>query len=345
MVEKTLRAFAESASQKRFAFQPMKSSQREFIHNLAEDYGLDSESQDPEPYRNVVVVKGHKFIGAPKKSIADFIKSNHSTKPAATPANAPLIEQLRKPGKFNALVLHDLRIGLLTTELEKELAPLLNSSQLRFNIHWSGDEEVVLNPVTSSFGADETELELNNIKPVLRRLVVSKGLAQDVDLCWVGKDGKISARDNGGKAWTTASSGRASASGSGTNTPLTWARPGIPAAKNGFSALDPAGHAKIIAAAEAKKREESERKRVEKERKQKEKETEMSEVVEDWEAAMDEEERSEGEAERRAEEEKVGEKKDEKLDEEIVTAEDQQEQDQQQDEKKEEEQEVMAAAQ
>lgn len=273
----------------------MKSSQRAFIHTLAEDYGLDSESQDPEPYRNVVVMKGHKFIGAPKKSIAEYIKTSHSTKPSAAPANAPLIEQLRKPGRFNALVLHGLRIGLLTSELEKELAPLLYSSQLRFNIHWSGDEEVVLNPIMSSFGADEVELELNNIKPVLRRLLVSKNLAQDVELCGVGKDGKVSVRESSNtapsssKSWTTLAS---RSTGTSSPAPLTWSRPGIPMAKNGFSALDPAGHAKILAAAEAKKKEERERKDAEKLRRQKEKE--RMEVVDDWEAAADEEEKSEG---------------------------------------------------
>ena len=39
----------------RLAFKPMNSHKREFVHELAEAYGLDSDSLDHEPYRKYVL--------------------------------------------------------------------------------------------------------------------------------------------------------------------------------------------------------------------------------------------------------------------------------------------------
>lgn len=37
----------------------MKRDERQIVHELAELYGIQSESQDPEPQRNVVLFKGY----------------------------------------------------------------------------------------------------------------------------------------------------------------------------------------------------------------------------------------------------------------------------------------------
>jgi len=296
-IEKNLRTFAE-APQKRFAFQPMKGQLRQFIHLLAMDFGLESESQDPEPYRSVVVMKGPKFTTAPKKTIAEFIRC--SAKPSVLSTHAPLpaptlvIEQLRKPGKqaVNALVLEGIRIGLLMNELEKELDPLLCASQLKFNIHWTADEEVVLEPKSSSFGMDEVELELSNMKAPLRRAVKTKGLANEVELCWVGKDGRIVHKEN--QKWATVVGSKGGASSS---TPVWGGRPGIAIAQNGFGVLDASSASRMVALGGSRSSSESlrekERKEREKREKEKEKEKEKKveeEVVDDWEAAADEDE-------------------------------------------------------
>ncbi|RPB27379.1 hypothetical protein L211DRAFT_779805 [Terfezia boudieri ATCC MYA-4762] len=292
-IEKTLRTFAE-AQQKRLAFQPMKSQLRQFIHLLAIDFGLESESQDPEPYRSVVVMKGPKFTTAPKKTIAEFIRSSAKSTAfsthAPTPAPTPIIEQLRKPVQqaVNALVLEGIRIGLLMNELEKELDPLLCASQLKFNIHWTADEEVVLEPKSGSFGMDEIELELSNMKAPLRRAVKTKGLANEVELCWVAKGGKIIHKEN--QRWATVLGPKGSASSS---TPAWGGRPGIAIAQNGFGALDPSSASRMVALGGGRSSSESLR---EKERKEREKEKEKDkkkveeEVVDDWEAAADEDE-------------------------------------------------------
>lgn len=51
--EREFRVFASDDKEKRMRFKPMQATQRAFIHALAEDFGLDSESQDPEPHRHV----------------------------------------------------------------------------------------------------------------------------------------------------------------------------------------------------------------------------------------------------------------------------------------------------
>ncbi|KAI5810242.1 hypothetical protein DFH27DRAFT_476464 [Peziza echinospora] len=284
-VEKALRTFAEGPS-KRYAFPPMKSIQREFIHNLADDYGFESESQDPEPYRSVVVMKGPKIITVPKKSIAQFIQSAAKASNTPVPAsNVAAVEQLRKPGKqaSNAIVLQGLRVGLLVTDLERELEVVLKASPLRFNIHWSG-EEVILEPKPSSLGMDEIEVELSNIKPTIKRTFATKGIAQDVELCWIGRDGKVVQKE--GQKWAVVAGNNNKSSGSSTPTPA-WGRPGITIAQNGFGALDSfssAGPGKMLTLGLSRSADSlREREKKEKEKKLKEK------VVDNWEEAADEE--------------------------------------------------------
>ena len=44
-------------SERKHSFKPMKKPQRQMVHELALHYGLDAQSFDPEPQRNVVVTK------------------------------------------------------------------------------------------------------------------------------------------------------------------------------------------------------------------------------------------------------------------------------------------------
>lgn len=290
-IEKSLRAFAE-APQKRFAFQPMKSQLRHFIHSLAADFGLESESQDPEPHRSVVVMKGPKFTTAPKKTITEFIRS--PAKPATLsthtpmPTPTPMIGQPRKTSKqaVNAIVLEGIRVGLLMDELEKELKPILNTSQLKFNIHWTGDEEVILEPKPNPFGTCDIDFELSNIKPALRRTIKAKCLAQDVELCLVGKDGRIVNRED--QKWAVVTGVN---KGSSSNMPTWGGRAGVTIGQNGFAALDPHNVSRMVALGANRSSESlKEKERKEKERKEKEKKKQEPEVVDDWEIAADEEE-------------------------------------------------------
>lgn len=193
-LEQSVRNFAQTNSSKETHFQPMNKFRREFVHCLAADYGLDSESRDQEPYRSVFLFKGPRYSGAPpRKTIAEYLALNPVE---VAPPSA--VQQLKKARRlpFNAILLHRIRVGMLAAELERELAPCLKDANLFFNINWHGDEDVLLEPKPSSLAVDQVEAELHNISPKVKRYVAASGLAESAELCWVGKEGKIASRES-----------------------------------------------------------------------------------------------------------------------------------------------------
>ncbi|KAH6651091.1 hypothetical protein F5144DRAFT_617760 [Chaetomium tenue] len=72
--ERQLRVFAAAPEEKRIRFKPMPPHQRAFLHALAEDFGLDSESQDPGPHRHVCVFKTPRFVSAPGKTLGQCLQ-------------------------------------------------------------------------------------------------------------------------------------------------------------------------------------------------------------------------------------------------------------------------------
>jgi transcriptional repressor NF-X1 len=288
-IEQKMRSFCEALEQKRLQFAPMKAGMRTFVHALAEDWGLQSESQDPEPYRSVVVRKPVTFVAAARKTIAEVIAGGApstaaaSTGSAATGSATPSLTQLKRPPRgpaVNAFYLRHIAVGTLSSDLERELAPVLKESQLRFEITWHGDEDVLLKPKTGSMGPEQVEAELNGLSMKLKRLVASKGLADSAETVWVGMDGKV--KDNAapatGSGWSTVATQRR---------PVLVNKPGV-ASSNGF-AVFAAGGAAVEKVQEKKKKE-------------------VKEVVDDWEMEADEEEEKEAKsADEEGKDEEVGE--------------------------------------
>ena len=55
----------------------MKRDERQVVHELAEHYGLASESQDPEPQRNVVLYRGvikASIPKIPKPTLSEYMR-------------------------------------------------------------------------------------------------------------------------------------------------------------------------------------------------------------------------------------------------------------------------------
>lgn len=282
-IESKFRSFVENKEQKRLQFRPMQVIQREFCHLLAVDLGLDSESQDPEPYRSVVIRKPANFTTAPRKTIAEFI----GVKPPGS-SGATAVLQLKKISRgqaVNAFVLKGIQVGMLASDLEKEIAPTLKESQLRFDIAWHGDEDVLLKPRASSLAVDQVETELHSLSTKLKRVIALKGLADSTELCWVGQDGRIA--NSGASGWSLANPRKSAPSSS-------WSTGPMLASRNVFDLFSGAGGssaATITATQLATKRE---KERLEKERlKEKEKEK-MKEVVDSWEMEADEDDEGAG---------------------------------------------------
>ncbi|KAL2756278.1 hypothetical protein ACRALDRAFT_2103579 [Sodiomyces alcalophilus JCM 7366] len=232
--EREFRVFASDGGEKRLRFKPMPASQRAFLHSLAEDYGFDSESQDPEPHRHVCIFKTPRFVAAPPKTLAHCVKIRNAQAAARpTPATTTttttgpspdLTSPAPPPHPFNALLLTTPRFALTVDELEAALATdLATHKTLAFTTSFLPSDEVLIRaaPVTS-WGSTPAAIEasLSALKPSVGRTVAREGLAgaaylvhADDDLNVLrreadGADGH--ARDGSGGGWS-AVVGRAAA--------------------------------------------------------------------------------------------------------------------------------------
>jgi transcriptional repressor NF-X1 len=188
--EREFRVFAGDSKERRLRFKPMQSNQRAFLHSLAEDFGLDSESQDPEPHRHVCIFKTPRFVSAPRKTMSQCIKIR-STQAAADAAasrsgGAGASSAANEP--FNALLLLAPKFGLTIDEVEAALAAELTTYPLlNFNTSFLPSEEVVIRAsLTRTWGAptpSAVEDYLTTLKASITKIVTSLGLAKSVALC------------------------------------------------------------------------------------------------------------------------------------------------------------------
>lgn len=266
--EGRIREFAESNT-RHLRFEPMKSAQRAFLHTLAEDFGFESESQDPEPHRHVTFLKGSLFVSAPHKTLAQSLrlwkkaaKAAASSRPVSPPApTKPVLPS------YNALLLTGVRFGLTSEELDAALSADLNATSastnnsLTFTTSFLPSSEEVLIKATAkttiatiasgALNPSQVESLLTNLKPKIARAVSTNSLATGVVLCHAAPSNEnnnpaISSSNNtyniirregnsnggGSSGWSTVAS-RAAAR------PRAWApaAPVVEVKPNGFVAL------------------------------------------------------------------------------------------------------------
>ncbi|KAL2023464.1 hypothetical protein VTK56DRAFT_2460 [Thermocarpiscus australiensis] len=179
----------------------MPAHQRAFLHALAEDFGLDSESQDPEPHRHVCIFKTPRFVSAPRKTLAQCLRiakaaanlgtDASSLRPATTASADSRHQGTNQP--FNAFLLKDPRFGLTIDELDQALAADLGAaSRLTFTTSFLPSEEIVIKATplltaaavaTSALTPQAVETTLSGLKPAVARTVSRLGLAGAVSLC------------------------------------------------------------------------------------------------------------------------------------------------------------------
>jgi transcriptional repressor NF-X1 len=147
-IEGVFKDFLSSKSM-RHAFKPMTGHKREFVHELAEAYGLDSDSIDHEPYRRYFSLKVDVVLtfsveiyrsnrtAVPRYTLSEAAKlKNPHGATAATYASSGLV-QMRKytPGvAYNAIFLEGVKGTVLQADLQTALNPLLNPSKLVFSV-------------------------------------------------------------------------------------------------------------------------------------------------------------------------------------------------------------------
>ncbi|KAI1083034.1 hypothetical protein F5B20DRAFT_443826 [Whalleya microplaca] len=184
--EREFRVFAGDPTEKRLRFMPMKSYQRAFIHSLAEDFGLDSESSDPEPHRHVCLFKTPRFVSAPMKTLAQCVKIRAAAQQAAaTTPSALYADDSSTKLPYNALLLSAPRFGLTVEELDTAFQRNYASHpNVKFHTSFLPSDEVVIKG-SGSWTPQVLESSLSSLKPAILQTARRLDLAKDVTLCHV----------------------------------------------------------------------------------------------------------------------------------------------------------------
>ncbi|QUC17771.1 uncharacterized protein UV8b_02012 [Ustilaginoidea virens] len=220
--EREFRVFASSPNEVRLRYKPMAPALRQFLHALADDYGLESRSEDVEPHRYVVVFKGARFVSAPTKTLAQSAGTREkqaaaaSRAPSPPPPPPPAAPQAADP--FNSFLLTSPRFGLTIDDVRAALhSDLAAQPSVRFDISFLPSEHVLLRAVPSySAFLAPTALHqaLASIKPRLRESVQAARLAAAVVLCHADPSGTVTRRDDANTAraagWSAVASRAAS---------------------------------------------------------------------------------------------------------------------------------------
>ncbi|PHH91456.1 hypothetical protein CDD83_357 [Cordyceps sp. RAO-2017] len=219
--EREFRVFSKSPNEVRMRYKPMSSTYRQFLHALAEDYGLESRSEDVEPHRYVVVFKGSRFVSAPTKTLAQCVKIREmQAAEAAATSRPPSPPPGPGPEPFNSFLLTSPRFGLTVEEVKAALeGELASQPSIHFAISFLPTEEILLR-ATAHYSAflspAAMEQALTGLKPGLAKAVKGTGVAGSILLCRADAGEHISRREDlsskGSSGWS-AVAGRAAARG------------------------------------------------------------------------------------------------------------------------------------
>lgn len=183
--EKQLRLFAADPEERRLRFKPMPKNQRGFVHSLAEDFGFDSESMDPEPHRHVSIFKTPRFVMAPMKTLAECARTRQTqqrltVRPAASATTLRPRPSNTTGDPYNAFVLLNPRFALTAEEVNVAVKSVLATTafRLELEINFLPSEAVALKPPLAarlSIPDREMQTMLESIKdPLARALKAQK---------------------------------------------------------------------------------------------------------------------------------------------------------------------------
>ncbi|KAK3677595.1 FKBP12-associated protein [Recurvomyces mirabilis] len=182
--EREFRVFGTSDEERRLRFKPMKPQERAFLHALANDFGFDSESMDPEPHRHVMIWKTPRFVSAPNKTLAEALRMKTNQRSATASANVSDNESSIKKIKasndvgepFNSFIIDRPRFGLTVDELRAELSKLVGPDMaLKIDVDFLPSNEVVLRAVSKALPPYDLEQTLRNLKTNIVAAIAGKG--------------------------------------------------------------------------------------------------------------------------------------------------------------------------
>ncbi|MCJ1469018.1 FKBP12-associated protein [Pseudocyphellaria aurata] len=186
--EREFRVFAADETEKRLRFKAMPPHQRSFIHSLSEDFGLDSESMDPEPHRHVAVFKTPRFVNAPMKTLAECLRIRSAAEAVTTTSSETQKNVHFNNIPYNGFVLMQPRFGITLEEIRADCSSVLDATAgLAFDVSFLPSEEIVIKarPVTTATNISASSLEatLKALKTPLIAIASSKRLADVIQLC------------------------------------------------------------------------------------------------------------------------------------------------------------------
>lgn len=182
--EREFRVFANSDEERRLRFKPMRAQQRAFIHALAEDFGLDSESMDPEPHRHVSLWKTPRFVSAPHKTLADSLRIKQAQRAIIASANVSDAEDqsqkqasaaaAREP--FNGFLITKPRFGLTIDELRAEISKSTDTeTPLTIDIEFLPSDEIVLRAISRTLDSADLQKALLGMRERVVTAINGKG--------------------------------------------------------------------------------------------------------------------------------------------------------------------------
>jgi transcriptional repressor NF-X1 len=184
--EKQLRLFAADPEAKRFRFKPMQRHQRAFVHSLAEDFGFDTESMDPEPHRHVAIFKTPRFVMAPMKTLAECARTRPVQRPI--PAPAATVTLRPKPSNttgdpYNAFLVTNPRFALTIEEVSTVVKSVLSktSFSLDLEVNFLPSEAVTLKPpLVARLNTDERSMQkqLESIQEPLQQAFLAQKIGK-----------------------------------------------------------------------------------------------------------------------------------------------------------------------
>lgn len=187
--EKLLRLFAADPEERRLRFKPMPRNQRTFVHSLAEDFGFDSESMDPEPHRHVAIFKTPRFVMAPMRTLAECARTRQIQQritPAPTATSAATLRP--KPSNtngdpYNAFLITNPRFALTIEEVNAVVKSVLatTSFRLELEVNFLPSEAVALKPpLAARLSMPDREMQtlLESVKESLSQAFTSQKIGK-----------------------------------------------------------------------------------------------------------------------------------------------------------------------
>ncbi|CDK29442.1 unnamed protein product [Kuraishia capsulata CBS 1993] len=130
-----------------YSFKPMQRIQRQFVHEMAEAYKLDSESQDPEPKRNVFVrIKSDSHV--PSMSLEEALVITEKLKERARDKLRVQPTTAESSSFYNAIAIQYVFFGMTRIAIEDAIGPTLAkyNSIKNPSVKWINDSTFVLYP-------------------------------------------------------------------------------------------------------------------------------------------------------------------------------------------------------